>query len=147
MKKELIFIIVLIIIIYFYINKKRLEPFCGTCTGPTAHMYKYGDPFYQYQNFQRKKYAKFPSGVEWMNLNKKERLIEEIDQMKLIDMWIHYTDRNEYGDPPHTKYVRENPLLDPDTGEIKYKNKYQYILDRYPQQPWMQMLKMIPHPL
>lgn len=141
-----LFIFVLTMTFYIYINKRRSEGFCSTCTGPTEHMYKYGDPFYEYQNYQRRRYAEFPNRVKWMNLSFNERIKEDEDQRKLIDTWINFTERNEFGDPPFTEYVRGSPLLDPDTGKQKYTNKYQYILAKYPDQPWLQMLKMIRHP-
>lgn len=40
---------------------------CPNCYGPITFMYKYGDPFYQYQYDQRRKYGAYDPKISWMS--------------------------------------------------------------------------------
>ena len=136
MNRTVVIVSVIVLIILYMWWYRQKEEFCSTCVGPTAHMYKYGDPFYEYQQYQRKRYAKFPPRVNWMNETKEQRIMDTESEKKLIDNWILRTDRNKYGDPPFTKYAYGNPLLD-DDGQQIYENRYQYILANHFNQPWL----------
>lgn len=68
---EVIIVIIVLLFIFgcgcYSVMNGRSEGFCSSCTGPTAHYYKYGDPFYKYMYDQRRKYQRYPKDMKWMN--------------------------------------------------------------------------------
>ena len=57
------------------------------------------------------------------------------EEKKKIDQWITDSNVNEYGDPKNTIYIGGTPLFNEATG--KYRNLYDYILERHPDRPWL----------
>ena len=53
-----------------------------------------------------------------------------------IDTWIQENGLNQYGDPKGMAYTGGTPLFNEATGETT--DKYEYILQRYPDRPWGQ---------
>jgi hypothetical protein len=53
------------------------------------------------------------------------------EQKKKIDEWIKKAGRNEYGDPADTVYAGGNPLFDERKPGLK--DRYEYILEKYPE--------------
>jgi hypothetical protein len=133
----IILIIISILLLYYY-SKQNNENFCNTCVGPILHRYKFGDPFYKYQYDQRRKYERYPMINKWMNLNESEREKEKLKVIYMIEKWIKVLGLNQYGDPPYTKYIGENPLINKITGEKI--NKYTYIINKHPDKPWEKLI-------
>ena len=52
-----------------------------------------------------------------------------------IEAWIVENDLNQYGDSKDTVYLGGTPLFDEMTGESI--DKYEYILRRHPDRPWL----------
>ncbi len=48
-----------------------------------------------------------------------------------IDQWLEKNNLNQYGDPKGTMYTGGTPLFDESTG--KSKDRYEYILEKYPE--------------
>lgn len=63
-------------------------------------------------------------------------VISETDK-KLIDNWIKKNNLNDYGDPQDTIYAGGTPLFDQASG--KMIDKYEYIVERHPTKPWLQI--------
>eukprot|EP00551_Chaetoceros_affinis_P005399 CAMPEP_0203666524 /NCGR_PEP_ID=MMETSP0090-20130426/3540_1 /ASSEMBLY_ACC=CAM_ASM_001088 /TAXON_ID=426623 /ORGANISM="Chaetoceros affinis, Strain CCMP159" /LENGTH=109 /DNA_ID=CAMNT_0050530423 /DNA_START=1 /DNA_END=327 /DNA_ORIENTATION=- len=51
------------------------------------------------------------------------------------DKWLDSMRYNEYGDKPGTLYEGGTPLYDPLTG--KYTYRYDYLVEKFPELPWM----------
>ena len=58
-----------------------------------------------------------------------------LEEKQLIETWILENDLNQYGDPKDTVYAGGTPLFDEKTG--KTIDKYDYILRRHPDKPWL----------
>ena len=58
-----------------------------------------------------------------------------LQERKLIGDWIVLNDLNQYGDPKDMVYIGGTPLFDESTGESI--DKYEYILQNYPDKPWL----------
>ncbi len=50
---------------------------------------------------------------------------------KQVDAWVKHNKRNQYGDPEGTMYAGGNPLFD--ERSPKQKDRYEYILQKYPE--------------
>merc|ERR1712038_1577672 len=55
--------------------------------------------------------------------------------LQVVDEWLISQSLNEFGDPEDTVYMGGNPLFDPVTGEMK--DRYEYILEKFPDEPWL----------
>ena len=53
-----------------------------------------------------------------------------------IDTWIRENNLNQYGDSKDMVYAGGTPLFNEKTGEST--DRYEYILQRYPERPWRQ---------
>lgn len=49
---------------------------------------------------------------------------------KQVDQWVSKNKRNQYGDPDGTHYAGGSPLFD--ERSAKQKDRYEYILNKYP---------------
>ena len=58
------------------------------------------------------------------------------EEEKKIEQWIAENGLNQYGDPTNTVYIGGTPLFNEATG--KYRNLYDYMLERHPDRPWLQ---------
>ena len=56
------------------------------------------------------------------------------EEKNLIDAWIQENDLNQYGDFKGMVYAGGTPLFNEKTGESI--DRYEYILQRYPDRPW-----------
>lgn len=63
------------------------------------------------------------------SLIEKELILDE-EEKRLIDQWLADNNLNQFGDPLDTEYPNDNPLENPETGEVI--NRYQYILQNHP---------------
>jgi len=58
-----------------------------------------------------------------------------LEEKQLIEAWIKENDFNQYGDLKETVYIGGTPLFNEATGERI--DKYEYILQRHPDKPWL----------
>jgi len=130
----IVIVVIILLVIGWYTISIKTENFCGSCVGPIAYRFKFGDPFYRYQYEQRTRYQKYPKRVDWMNLQKNQRETEKKQVEYMIEKWIKVLGLNEYGDPPYTKYPNGNPLVNKLTNNMM--NKYTYIINKHSDRPW-----------
>lgn len=57
------------------------------------------------------------------------------EEKELIEAWIKESGLNQYGDSKDTVYMGGTPLFNEATGETI--DKYEYILRRHPDKPWL----------
>lgn len=67
-------------------------------------------------------------------LQKQEVSISEAEKQQ-IEAWIIGQDLNQYGEPKDTVYMGGTPLFDEKTG--KTIGRYEYILRRHQDRPWI----------
>ena len=53
-----------------------------------------------------------------------------------IEAWLEKNGYNQYGDKPDTVYMGGTPLFDDSTG--KYTKLYDYLIQKYPNKPWLE---------
>ena len=53
-----------------------------------------------------------------------------------IEAWLEKNGYNQYGDKPDTVYMGGTPLFDESTG--KYIKLYDYLIQKYPNKPWLE---------
>ncbi len=53
-----------------------------------------------------------------------------------IESWLEKNNYNQYGDKPDTIYMGGTPLFDEATG--KYTKLYDYLIQKYPNKPWLE---------
>ncbi len=58
------------------------------------------------------------------------------NEKALIESWLAENNYNEYGDPEDTAYIGGTPLFDESTGT--YIDRYTYLLEQYPEKPWLE---------
>lgn len=66
---------------------------------------------------------------------KKEEGGISFKEKQQIEAWILENNLNPYGDPKDTVYIGGTPLFDEETG--KSIDKYEYILENYPDRSWL----------
>jgi len=59
-----------------------------------------------------------------------------LEEKARIDAWIKAEDLNQFGDPKDLAYLGGTPLFNESTGEST--DRYEYILNNYPDRPWLE---------
>lgn len=77
-------------------------------------------------------------GSTMISCRKETGLISKAEKTK-IETWIIENDLNRYGDSKDTVYMGGTPLFNERTGERT--DRYEYILRRHPDKPWLQLQK------
>ncbi len=60
----------------------------------------------------------------------------DTDEKQKIDKWLEENNFNKYGDSKDTVYIGGTPLFDEKTGMMK--DRYEYLLEKFPDRPWNQ---------
>lgn len=127
----LLCVLIVSVVGLYFLNNKKTSPTNSTNAASTSHKKSITPDSMQ----EATGLSPTATVREKIYSEETQSLTPAADERALIDAWIKENNLNIYGDQKGTAYMGGTPLFNELSGiEI---DKYQYIIARHPEKPWM----------